>query len=220
MGAGLTIGVFVWVGVQVAPALAPPVVTQHFPLYVDAQHTTTTTTTETDKQVSVSLFDDFVCADAVDAAQALGWRMEDLDELSYIIWRESRCLSHVHYADDPNGGSHGLTQINGYWCKPSRWYPDGYLQTQGVLSSCEDLYNPFINLYAALVIFNYSSIHNSNGWQPWAIQKDFCLYVHHRCQASALVGGSGGVEPVKEPKQDAPSTCKVVVLTRTQGRKK
>jgi hypothetical protein len=184
--------VFAWVGAQVAPALAPPAVVPWSP-WLDPKVPETSivsaeTVFPTDNQLSVSLTD-FVCPDAVALAHSLGWRTEDLDELDYVIWRESRCLPDVHYTKDPNGGSHGLMQINGYWCQPSRYYPNGYLQTQNVLATCENLYVPTINLIAGLEIFNYSSVHNDNGWQPWAMRKDFCEDVPRRCGASVIVGG-------------------------------
>lgn len=180
---------FAWVGAQVAPALAPPAVVPWSP-WLDPK-VPETSIVATDNQLSVSLTN-ILCPDAVALAYSLGWRTEDLDELDYVIWRESRCLPDVHYPKDPNGGSHGLMQINGYWCQPSRYYPNGYLQTQGVLATCENLYVPTINLIAGLEIFNYSSVHNGNGWQPWAMPKDFCASVHRWCEASVIVGGERG----------------------------
>ena len=179
---------FAWVGARVAPALAPPIVVPFTPWQdpkvAEIPSVSTVIPIPTDTQVSVSL-----CADVVNLAHSLGWKTEDLDELSYVIWRESRCLPDVHYDKDPNGGSYGLMQINGYWCEPSRYHPKGYLQAQGLLSSCDDLYIPAINLLAGLNIYLYSSEHNLNGWQPWTMQKDFCESVHNLCDPSAIVGG-------------------------------
>lgn len=172
-----------WVGVQSTPALAPPMVAAR--VYESWYEPTSSPPTP----ITVP-FQGLVCQDAVLLAQSLGWHKDDLDELDYVIWRESRCLPHVHYDKDPHGGSHGLTQINGFWCKPSRYYPLGYLQTQQVVSTCDNLYNPLLNLLSALEIFNYSVVHNDgNGWHPWAMPKDFCDSSHGWCNPPDTVGG-------------------------------
>jgi len=63
---------------------------------------------------------------------------------------------------DPNNGSYGIMQINGFWCQPSRYWPNGYLQAYGLLTECTDLYDRETNLRAALAIYRYS-----NGWRAW-----------------------------------------------------
>jgi len=168
----MSVATAAWVGASIAPARAPSPVAPFRTLFVDAlppSPATTTTTTTT----AVVLPQGF-CPDVTATAFALGWRYDDLDELDYVVWRESRCLSHVFYRKDPNGGSRGLTQINGYWCQPSRYSDYGWLQDQRLLSSCDDLYNPIVNLLAAQAIFNYSAANNGNGWGPWAMPQDFC----------------------------------------------
>ena len=183
----LALSGFVWVGVRATPTLAPPPLLVAPPVYASTKSWYEPTFPDPTTTVP---FRGFVCQDAVLLAESLGWHKDDLDELDYVIWRESRCLPHVHYPKDPNGGSHGLTQINGFWCKPSRYYPLGYLQTQGVVSTCDNLYNPLINLLSALEIFNYSVVHNDgNGWHPWAMSKDFCDSSHGWCDPPAIVGG-------------------------------
>lgn len=102
------------------------------------------------------------CAGWLALARQVGWADRDLPTLEFVLWRESRCLPTVYNAKDPNGGSHGLTQVNGFWCRPSRYYPNGYLQHHGVLTTCEDLYAPAINLRAALALYDYS-----DGWAQW-----------------------------------------------------
>lgn len=107
------------------------------------------------------------CPQVWATARSVGWPETEMVELDRILYRESRCLPQANNPNDPNGGSIGLMQINRFWCKPSRWYPDGYLQKQKVLLSCEDLYNPIVNLTAGLVIYKYSEEVNFNGWLPW-----------------------------------------------------
>ncbi len=94
-----------------------------------------------------------------------GWPADEqlLNTLDRVIYRESRCDPTQHNPDDPMGGSHGLTQLNGFWCRPTQYWPDGWLQTHDELATCDDLYDPATNLRAALLIW-----HNS-GWGPWGI---------------------------------------------------
>jgi len=36
-----------------------------------------------------------------------------------------------------------------------------------VIQSCEDLFDPYINLRAAKALYDYSEERNGNGFQPW-----------------------------------------------------
>lgn len=180
-----------WVGASLAPALAPPAVIPFERLFIDAQNTVPTTTTVAEVDNPLSTFP-LLCPDVVAAAQALGWENDDLDELDYVAWRESRCLPHVHFDGDPHGGSHGIMQINGYWCRPSPYSDNGWLQDKGLLSSCEDLYNPIINLLSAHAIFAYSAVNNGNGWHPWGMTEDFCASSTLGSKCAVSWGGKGG----------------------------
>lgn len=82
-------------------------------------------------------------------------------KVDYVMHRESRCRQLAFNPEDPNGGSYGLFQINGYWCKPSRYSRSGWLQEQGVLKTCNDLYNPLVNAKAFMLMYDYA------GWEPW-----------------------------------------------------
>lgn len=96
-----------------------------------------------------------------------GWQEEDLPKLDAVMHRESRCFTTVHYKKDPHGGSYGLMQVNAFWCKPSRYYPSGYLQALGLLESCKQLFHPRTNLLASRAIYQYSLIEYGDGWLPW-----------------------------------------------------
>lgn len=115
----------------------------------------------------VILPNNMMCPQWAQIAIDTGWQEEDLPMLDHIIHRESRCYSAVHYNQDPNGGSYGLMQVNAYWCKPSDWYPNGYLQAFGVLDNCEQLFEPRINLLSARLIWLYSLREHDDGWLPW-----------------------------------------------------
>ena len=117
----------------------------------------TTLTTQPDAPKSL-------CEQVFDTAKAIGWPADQLGMLVAIAQRESRCQPDAFNASDPNGGSYGIMQINGFWCQPSRYWPNGYLQAHGLLTSCTDLYDRATNLRAALAIYRYS-----NGWRAWSL---------------------------------------------------
>ena len=104
------------------------------------------------------------CQTVFDMARHVGWAEQDLTQLVAIAYRESRCNSAAFNPTDPNGGSAGVMQINYFWCKPSHYYPNGYLQAYGLLSTCDDLFDLEDNLRSALAIFRYS-----NGWRAWSL---------------------------------------------------
>jgi len=105
------------------------------------------------------------CEQALQVALDVGWPAEELATLARVLWRESRCTpGPVLNPDDPMGGSYGLTQINGFWCTPSKSWPIGWLQAKGILTECVDLYGTETNLRAALAIWRNS------GWHPWAMK--------------------------------------------------
>lgn len=107
-------------------------------------------------------------------AREAGWTDDLLPTLDYVMWRESRCLTTAHNTTLNKDGSSdiGLTQLNDRsWCLPTRWYPNGYLQTIGILPTvgCEQLFDPYLNLLSAKAIHDYAQRTNGNGWQPWKL---------------------------------------------------
>ena len=96
---------------------------------------------------------------------SVGFTRQELPTLDAIIYRESRCLSYVvnRTLNKDKSYDYGLTQINGRsWCEPTRYYPNGYLQTLGILNECDDLLNPVTNLEAAFALYTYAK-----GFGPW-----------------------------------------------------
>jgi len=117
---------------------------------------------------------DALCPEWWPLATEAGWTDDLLPTLDFVMWRESRCDPSQHNTTLNKDGSSdiGLTQVNDFsWCLSTRWYPDGYLQTVGVLTTvgCEQLFNPYLNLLAAKAIYDYALEHNGNGWQPWSL---------------------------------------------------
>ena len=104
------------------------------------------------------------CQTVFDMARHVGWAEQDLTQLVAIAYRESRCNPAAFNPSDPNGGSAGVMQINYFWCKPSSYYTNGYLQAYGLLRTCDDLFDLEGNLRSALAIFRYS-----NGWRAWSL---------------------------------------------------
>jgi hypothetical protein len=130
------------------------------PVTWDADPTTTTmaqlTTTSTYVPTTIAN-----CDDVVNLARQVGWPDDELDTLVVVALRESNCTPSAHNVNDPNGGSYGLLQINGYWCLPNTYWPIGWLQAQGLVDHCADLFIPENNLKAGLAIWRNS------GWAPW-----------------------------------------------------
>ena len=99
------------------------------------------------------------CPQWWDNAVEAGWKRKELATLDFVMWRESRCDASAFNPDDPNGGSRGLVQINGFWTP--------YLRSKGVLKRSQGLFNPDVSLRSALVIFEYGVERYGNGWGPW-----------------------------------------------------
>ena len=89
----------------------------------------------------------------------LGWPADQRTVLESVMFRESRCIPNQMNRKDPNGGSRGLLQINGFWHK--------YLKQLGVINKPEDLLHADTNLLAGLAIYNYGIDRYGFGWGPW-----------------------------------------------------
>lgn len=93
------------------------------------------------------------CAQYVADAISAGWPAEQAPTLARVMFRESRCIPTAYNAKDSNGGSRGLMQING---THKRW-----LMQLGYINNLDDLFNPDINLRAALQLYGMV------GWSAW-----------------------------------------------------
>lgn len=102
------------------------------------------------------------CSQWWTAAVAAGWAADDLLDLDVVMYRESRCLADVWNRKDPNGGSRGLLQVNGFWTK--------WLRERGIITVVEDLYLPANNLAASLAIYQYGMDRYGYGWGPWGFR--------------------------------------------------
>ena len=95
-------------------------------------------------------------------ARYVGWDESQLTTLIAVAQRESRCQPDAFNKADTVGQSYGTLQINDFWCLPSRYYKQGYMQALGLLDTCQDLFDLETNLRAGLAIYRYS-----NGWRAW-----------------------------------------------------
>lgn len=155
---------------QEAPRSLPPLTT--LPKYQettprpteshgDTKESTTTalaTTTSSTSTTSTTL-PDTKCAEWWPMADSLGWSLDQWATLSHIIWRESRCQPDAYNPTDPNGGSYGLTQINGFWID--------YLCQHWEICHPNELFDPQISLASTWVLYSYSVEKNGCGWHPW-----------------------------------------------------
>ena len=151
-----TISVIAGVLVLFSPgnAQAPTTTTQVVPAVIPS----TTTTTTLPAVVTT-------CTQVATLALAEGLPPSELETALRVAVRESRCNSEAFNAQDPNGGSYSIYQINGYWCLPNTYWPTGWLQDKGIVTDCADLFDPVINTRAMVAIWANS------GWSPWKTSK-------------------------------------------------
>ena len=166
-----------WIGPasepQPTPASTAPITVLIQPVtskVTTTSSSSTTSTTTTVPETTTTTFArallpvDHVCYDWLPTMLEAGWPADPdiLATALTIMWRESRCQP---LAD--SGPDHGLMQINRYWCKPSRYTPNGWLQDRGIVTDCDSLFDPLTNARAALAIWLYSEDRNGDGFLPW-----------------------------------------------------
>ena len=105
------------------------------------------------------------CAAALNLALSVGWPAKETPTLLRVLKRESRCSAQALNPKDTVGRSYGLMQINSFWCTPSSYWPKGWLQTKRILTVCDELLDPKVNLVAGLAIWQNST------WAPWNLPK-------------------------------------------------
>jgi len=106
------------------------------------------------------------CAEWYPLAIEVGWPEAEWPTLDRVLFRESRCDPTVTSRHDDRG----LLQIHPpSWCKPNRYNDIGWLQAQGVINECDDLFDPRTNLLAGYNIYLYGVEKHGYGWGPWSI---------------------------------------------------
>jgi len=100
------------------------------------------------------------CQEWADTALRAGFVLDDLWVALQVAELESGCLPN---AIGDNGQSFGLMQIHTpSWCQPNKYWPRGYLQTQGMIDDCTELFDPLTNLWVAW------HIATKYGWENWS----------------------------------------------------
>jgi hypothetical protein len=102
------------------------------------------------------------CGQVRELAIAAGLPLIEVQTAVKVARRESRCFSDAYNPNDTYGRSYSIYQINSFWCEPSKYWPNGWLQAKGVLETCNDLFDPLISSNAMVAIWRNS------GWLPWS----------------------------------------------------
>jgi len=121
-----------------------------------------TTTSSTSSTIYIDPYTS-ACEQFSALAINLGWPADQRTVLESIMKRESNCTPNAINRKDPNGGSRGLMQINGFW---TPWLIDA-----GIITDAENLLQADVNLRAALAIYNYGVDKHGYGWGPWSATK-------------------------------------------------
>jgi soluble lytic murein transglycosylase-like protein len=82
-----------------------------------------------------------------------GWPDEQLDTVDLIMWRESRCTPDARSKTSDSG----LMQINDMHRE--------HLANYGL--TLADLFDPFLNLYAARIVSDLAVSYGWSPFQPW-----------------------------------------------------
>jgi len=121
-----------------------------------------TTTSSTSSTIFIDPYTS-ACEQFSALAVNLGWPADQRTVLESIMQRESNCTPNAVNSKDPNGGSRGLMQINGFWTP--------WLTERGIINQVNDLLQAQTNLLAALAIYNYGVERHGYGWGPWSATK-------------------------------------------------
>jgi len=95
------------------------------------------------------------CMEYLNDAILAGWPITESPMILRVMQRESRCVPTALNAADSNNGSRGLFQINGVH--------QTWLIKNGYIKKLDDLYNPDVNIRAALHLWS------KVGWSAWAL---------------------------------------------------
>ena len=154
----LTVGTFL--GLMPAQAVeAPETRLEAITAPVTASSTPDTTPPTTPARHPLEVADGQFCPGWVDIAREVGWPESELAMVGTVTYLESRCLNSVR---GDNGKSWTAWQIHTTsWCRPNKWWPDGWLQAQGIITRCQDLLDPHTSARAAL------AIQREGGWRQW-----------------------------------------------------
>lgn len=129
-----------------------------------------TTTTAPAQIPPVQNAEGLKCEQWLPTAVQAGWpdNRQVLAQLGAIMWRESRCQPTACAPSDSDRTSengkvcrdYGLVQGN--WYAHHKWWAD-----LGI--TAEDMFDPYINLHWAWLLYSGREAQGKCGWQPWAL---------------------------------------------------
>jgi hypothetical protein len=122
---------------------------------------TLTITTTSPALASESRSKTFRCPEAMKIAKQAGWRNHQLQQLDFIIYRETgtTCLCPYIRSTD-----FGYTQIN-----DRTWV--SYLKQLKIIDHEKQLLHPRTNLVAAKALYDYAVDRGIDGWTAWHTNK-------------------------------------------------
>jgi hypothetical protein len=147
--------------VQTSPRIT---VQMYTPSEVKGQLYPPLTTTTMAPVVFAEQLRDLPCAQWFSTAIKAGWPndVKTLKRLSFIMWRESRCVptacstSHTgHKCAD-----FGLIQAN--YAAHHKWWQDMGLTP-------DDMFDPYTNLHFGWLLYSGRTTQGKCGWQPWRL---------------------------------------------------
>jgi len=95
------------------------------------------------------------CMEYLNDAIVAGWPITESPTILRVMQRESACDPLALNSKDSNNGSRGLFQINSVH--------DRWLKEAGIIKQRNDLFNPDVNILAALHLWR------KVGWSAWAL---------------------------------------------------
>ena len=129
-----------------------------------------TTTTAPAQIPPVQNAEGLKCEQWLPTAVLAGWpdNRQVLERLGAIMWRESRCQPTACAPSDSDRTSengkvcrdYGLVQGN--WYAHHKWWAE-----LGI--TAEDMFDPYINLHWAWLLYSGREAKGQCGWQPWAL---------------------------------------------------
>lgn len=134
-----------------ASKVVPPERTTNLP----AVYLVTTTTTMPPEPSTTTTVTPLpkTCLEYLTDALNAGWPVDESPTIIHVMYRESRCSPNAFNEHDSAGGSRGLFQMNGVHLQ--------WLKDAGLITTLDDLYNPQINIVAALHLWRMV------GWSAW-----------------------------------------------------
>lgn len=152
------------------PAPIEPPASSQAPITATTVPRTTTTTSSTSTSTTSTIPADLVkestpCQQWLPLMIEMGWPQDPkvLERALKIMYRESRCQPEAD-----SGPDHGLFQINKFWSS-SGSNPPNWLAFYGIAPNHDALFDPAVNIRAALALYWYSVQQNGDGWHPWRL---------------------------------------------------